>query len=484
MATEQGMFGPNPLDLQDQLRFQAQRENSSLDLGSLSGRAGVMLGEGINQLLGREDPRVSEAKQVQEAVNEVRQSGVDMSDPAAYYRKMAGIFGAKGLTKQAEMAAAKALEFEDKAAERKFKTEDRQAQLQIRSEDLAIKQAQLAAAKAKVAGSVGGTDFVEMLDKLYKDASVESKTKALAVYAKTQDAQLALKELDSKKEDRILGTTPDGVAVYVSSDKKQYTLADGKEVAYYGPIKPAGGITNDLRQDNAEQKAAGFEFETRFKDHTAALKAASATSGEMKTMRDILKTGSLITGSQPEIQSSIMRLAGTLGFPLSKEQLEKMGNSDTFDAMVTGVVLPRMQQLGGNDSEQEMKVIRESTGSRKFTPETLGRILEVMEKAVKKRYALEAEYRKHVQSGKGRTNFNFYPEALEQPTVEPTPAVAPAKPSGIPGVPKAATPATAPVAIPDSKVQNYIAYVKQLTGKDITPEQARQRLEASRPKGQ
>ena len=235
---------------------------------------------------------------------------------------------------------------------------------------------------------------------------------------------------------------------------------------------------------SAVESVAGFEFESRFKNHTAALEAASSVSGEMQTMRDILKSGKLITGSQPEIQSSIMRLAGTLGFPLSKEQLEKMGNTDTFDAMVTNVILPKMKLLGGNDSEQELKVIRESTGSRKFTIETLGRILEVMEKAVKKRYTLEAEYRKHVQAGKGRTNFNFYPEALGQVTTEPTPAVVPAKPSGIPGIPQASSPTAAPVVIPDSKVQNYIAYVKQLTGKDITPEQARQRLEASRPKGQ
>lgn len=203
MATEQGMFGPNPLDLQDQLRFQAQKENSSLDLGSLSGRAGVMLGEGINQLLGREDPRVSEAKQVQEAVNEVRQSGVDMSDPAAYYRKMAGIFGAKGLTKQAEMAAAKALEFEDKAAERKFNTDDRAAQLQIRSEDLAIKKAQLAKEMAKAAEKPGFAQFQALLKDAFANgqADQESIADAIIEFNKTGgDTEAALKKIKNKKE--------------------------------------------------------------------------------------------------------------------------------------------------------------------------------------------------------------------------------------------------------------------------------------------
>lgn len=483
MAQQESMFGPTPLAIQDQLDQQFLAQNSNLDLGSMSARAGLALGNGINGLLGREDPRVTEAKQVQEAVQELRKSGVDMSNPEEYYKKMAGIFGAKGLTAQAEKAAMKALEFQDKAAERDFKTKDRDMQLQIKSQELAIKNAQLAKEVQKAAGKLGGAEFIDMMDKLYKDASVESKTKAFAVFNDTGDAQKAREVLSSKKEDKLDGTTPDGIPVYRSAGGKPYTYdSSGKEVSYFGPIKPTGGITNDMRADNVEQKAAGLEFETRFKNHTAALEAASSVSGEMQKMREILKTGKIITGSQPEIQSSIMRLAGTLGFPLSKEQLETMGNTDTFDAMVTNVILPKMKLLGGNDSEQELKVIRESTGSRKFTPETLGRILEVMEKAVKKRYALEAEYRKHVQAGKGRTNFNFYPEALttqETPSaVQSSPVSVPAKPTGVPTV------SAAPPVITEDRITKYISYVKQLNGKDITREQAIERLKASLPKGQ
>lgn len=483
MAQQESMFGPTPLAIQDQLDQQFLAQNSNLDLGSMSARAGLAMGKGINGLLGREDPRVTEAKQVQEAVQELRQSGVDMSNPEEYYKKMAGIFGAKGLTAQAEKAAMKALEYQEKGAERDFKTKDRDMQLQIKSGELAIKNAQLQKEIQKASGKLGGAEFVDMLDKLYKDASVESKTAALAEFNTSGDANKARQKLSSKKEDKLDGTTPDGKPVYRAAGAKPYTYDEaGNEVPYFGPIKPVGGITNDLRANTAEEKNAGLEFETRFKAHDKALSAVSSVSSEMQTMRDILKSGKLITGTQPEIQASIVRLARTVGFPLTKEQIESMDNTDTFDAMVTNVLLPKMQQLGGNDSEQELKMIRESTGSRRFTPETLGRILEVMERAVKKRTSLEAAYRKHVESGKPRSSFNFYPEVTAQPTPQPA-APIPASP---PGVPKASTavPVVPKYEITESKVQKYIDYVKNLTGKDISKEQAIKSLEASRPKGQ
>lgn len=485
---QESMFGPSPLAVQDQLDQQFLQQNSSLDLGSMSARAGLAMGKGINGLLGREDPRVAEAKAVQEAVQELRQSGVSMDDPVEYYKRMAGIFSSKGLTKQAEQAAMKSLEAKDKADKRTFDTKDRDMQLQIKEGTLAIEKVKLQAAIAKAKGRLDGPEFVEMLDKLYKDASVESKTKALDIFLETGDISKARAALQTKRDNKLIGTTPDGLAVYVSPEDEQYTIGPNKtRIPYTGAVKTIGGITNDMRTDNAEQKAAGTEFEMRFRDHNEAIKAASSVATEMQKMRDILKSGKLVTGSLPEQQATLMRLAATVGFPLTKEQVETLDNTDQFDAMVTNVILPKMKMLGGNDSEQELKVIRESTGSRKFTKESLGQILAVMEKAVKKRYQLEADYRKHVQAGKGRTNFNFYPEATTQadipaPTSAPVPAQS-SQPTGIPGVaPQAVNPG--PKVITEARIQKYIAFVKETSGKDITKEQAIERLKASLPKGQ
>lgn len=203
MAQEESMFGPTPLAIQDQLDQQFLQRNSNLDLGSMSARAGLAIGNGINGLLGREDPRVAEAKQVQEAVAELRKSGVDMSNPEEYYKKMAGIFGAKGLTAQAEKAAMKALEYQDKQEERKFRTEDRQAQLQIRSQDLAIKNAQLAKEMEKAKGKPGFAQFQALLKDAFANgqADQESIADAIIEFNRTEgNTEAALKKIKNKKE--------------------------------------------------------------------------------------------------------------------------------------------------------------------------------------------------------------------------------------------------------------------------------------------
>ena len=211
MAQEESMFGPTPLAIQDQLDQQFLQRNSNLDLGSMSARAGLAMGNGINGLLGREDPRVSEAKQVQEAVAELRKSGVDMSNPEEYYKKMAGIFGAKGLTAQAEKAAMKALEYQDKQAERAFKTEDRKAQLEIRSQDLAIKNAQLQKEMAKANTKAGGAQLIQYLKDGFAAAQLdqESIAKALAEFNReggTLESAVALLKNKAEKTPEQWGT--------------------------------------------------------------------------------------------------------------------------------------------------------------------------------------------------------------------------------------------------------------------------------------
>ena len=115
---DQSLFGPSVTDIRNQMAQADAQWGNNLTSTGIAASIGGMAGRGIGSLMGLEDPRETEAKAVQEAVQELRSSGVDMNDPAEYFKKMAGIFGAKGLTKQAEMAAAKALEYQDKKEER------------------------------------------------------------------------------------------------------------------------------------------------------------------------------------------------------------------------------------------------------------------------------------------------------------------------------------------------------------------------------
>jgi len=250
MAQEESMFGPTPLAIQDQLDQQFLQRNSNLDLGSMSARAGLAMGNGINGLLGREDPRVAEAKQVQEAVAELRKSGVDMSNPEEYYKKMAGIFGAKGLTAQAEKAAMKALEYQDKAKEREFKATDRDMQLQIKSQELAIKNAQLSKEMAKAMSKEGGADLVKILKDGYSTANLdqESIAKALAEFNRdggTLESAMTLLRNKKEKPDEKW-SDPYSINVNGKVVRVQKNLATGVEKAVAGN---EANITNNTRVD-------------------------------------------------------------------------------------------------------------------------------------------------------------------------------------------------------------------------------------------
>lgn len=334
MAQEESMFGPTPLAIQDQLDQQFLQRNSNLDLGSMSARAGLAMGNGINGLLGREDPRVAEAKQVQEAVAELRKSGVDMSNPEEYYKKMAGIFGAKGLTAQAEKAAMKALEYQDKQAERAFKTEDRKAQLQIRSQDLAIKNAQLAKEVAKTSSKPGGAEFLDMLDKLYKNATVESKTKALAVYNETGDADLARKELVGPKDKE----PTDNRTKSIEANGRVYVL--DKEAAQANPSKTHPTLKDYVEAGAASDRSTRIRVDNGMKlpQDWGALR--SKFSDEAKPYLEALRnTGAALAqlnqaGDNPEAataaRASLMRTYRVDSNP-SKDDVKRQLNAGGLD---------------------------------------------------------------------------------------------------------------------------------------------------------
>ena len=280
---QQGMFGPHPLDLQDQLDSQFLKENSSLDLGSLSGRAGMMIGKGLNQMMGREDPRVAEAKAVQEAVQELRQSGASLNDPEEYYKKMAGIFGAKGLTKQAEQAAMKALEYQDKQAERAFKTEDRKAQLQIRSQDLAIKNAQLQKEMAKANTKDGGAQLIQYLKDGFAAAQLdqESIAKALAEFNReggTLESAVALLKNKAEKTPEQWGTPVErnvnGKVVLQQQNltTKEWKTLAGNEANISTRTDVHAGMT--LPQDWAKLRGAFTDEAKPFKEGIQAVSQA------------------------------------------------------------------------------------------------------------------------------------------------------------------------------------------------------------------
>ena len=215
MAMEQSLFGPSASAVQDQLLQQDAAFGNNLTPVGLATTIGGSAGRHLGNLMGMEDPRVAEAKAVQEAVQELRNSGVDMNDPAEYFKRMAGIFGAKGLTKQAEMAAAKALEYQtkkeeraDRADQRKYKLDEHTLAMEKHYIDNATARVKLQKELEKAAGKPDFEKLQAFIKDTGKDASVESIVAAVQEFNKpTGTLESAISKLEGKEKKDVLAKT-------------------------------------------------------------------------------------------------------------------------------------------------------------------------------------------------------------------------------------------------------------------------------------
>lgn len=393
---QQGLFDfatPEMVDLQVDAENQAYANRPGSMLQNIAGagslaaiRGGTALGEGLGQV----DPRKAQAQKVQEALMDVKAAGVSLNDdPVAFYKKMSEAFAARGLMQQATQASMKAMEAEEKKEDRGFK--------RTLSENQVTKSAyEVAEAQAKYLKAIQTAKGKPWQDNVVEYAKTGKYTPA-SVQAYADSGKISDLELVEKKDHY----------------SEPYTIQDanGKPVLVRKNLNTnkveaisQGGITIDQRTDAAEVGAAGEEFKLGLKGYSERVEAAKAVERPLAVMRKIVDSGKLTTGSAPETRTEIARLGATLGFTADPTITD---NDDLFDAMVTTVLLPKMKMLGGNDSEQEMKVIRESTGSRKFTVATLGRILEVAEHAQQRAKQEQDAYRKHIGSGGKRTDWDF-----------------------------------------------------------------------------
>ena len=292
---EQSLFGPSVADVQSAIESQFIKNNSSLDLGNMSARAGYALGSGIGSLLGMEDPRVAEAKRSSQVLKEMNQEGISLDDPEEYYKRLAGKFQSLGLTAQAEKAAMKALEYRDKKEERQFKLDDRKAQQELRSAQLAIEKVKLTKELEKAREKPGFTNLLELV-KAMSAANLDQESIVAAVvdFNTTGSFDKAVKLLRNKKEKpdkpNEIGTTPDYRQVYTMTDsdgkQRQYVLtADGKEQPYYGPVDrktATGSSTTNIFKGPSEEVALRTKFTESTKDARDMVIAGSQALSHLK----------------------------------------------------------------------------------------------------------------------------------------------------------------------------------------------------------
>lgn len=428
MEQQQGMFGPNPLDVQDSLDSQFIKNNSSLDLGSMSARAGLALGNGINGLLGREDPRVAQAKMMQQVKEELRQEGLGSGDPDTFYPALIKKLNSKGLVEQA-MQVAQTYE----------------------SQKLAKSKTQSEITKNNAAAYASMREKLSPIGKLqaeYADAVARGDDKRAK---ELQDAIGLANQGNLEK-------TTEGVPGKEDWVRDVLRSRDGKLVHEGEPYKKNPPVNIDQRATSKFYETTGIEAKKQWDTAQKGFQIAIPT---MKTLEELLN-GPLITGTLADKRNEALRVARLFGIA-SKDAEGLIDNNDILQSLAINIVLPKMKQLGGSDSNEELQKLLAAGPNAKISPEAMKRMIKLFYQDARNHAEIASKVRQKIKAGDAPEK--AWSEALEgvgvdmsSPLAQETPT-APSKPSVAPVAPKpSVNPQTAPQAAKDQ--YRAFAYAK------------------------
>ncbi len=470
MANELGMFGVMPEDIQRQI--QEGDNNEAYRMAQLSpGRVGVavagqqsrMAGRAIESALGIEDPRVKRAKEMQAIVQEIQgQEGMD--DPATFYETMAKKLAERGFMNEATAMYSKVYASQKDKADRDVKRQELQDKVEIARE-----RNKTAERIAELRSKGKDPDWQSKFEKDFKDLVKEFGGEAVGEYHRLMRqtdgdyavASEALKKSPKFSEGKWV-TTPDGRSAFMQQNTETGEME----------IKGTGGTNVNI----GEKADSQISVKRTIRNEEALEKqvdSATKMVPYINMYKEIIKR-SIITGTGADWRTAITRLGVTLGF---KKNAELLNDTDLFDAIVVDLVLPKMKELSGSDSNEELKQLLNSVGNRKSDPKVLEGIVGLLEKKTKDALERSQRYESFLADGGSPTMWNFRTgtpygqEPKETTTKSPT---KPAKTS------QSATTSQSINDIPMSAIRRYQEQVKKQLGRDITDEQAAAKLAASR----
>jgi TolA-binding protein len=365
------------------------------------GRGANILGGAIGRGLGGEDPelaRITARQQISGQIN--------YADPASIARGVQMLSQA-GDTQGAMMLADVARKAESEQA----LTAQRTAQAQREKQQAVPKEILIANEKARI---------TDQLDQLRMQESTPENTRASRILT-TQLVEL--EKLDDKSKRTVvvgnaLVDVATGAEIYKGPDTQKYsefakTLIDAgltpgtepfqKRMLEYaskkveGAGKGTGNVTiGGINVDTGEAaKKAGAIIGT----NVANIEQQFSLQTAYKDALSLLNKGIYGGAFGPEKQF-LAKYTG-VGSP------EKVVNTEVFMANIGEIVIPRLQQFGGNDSNEELKYLQSVVaGNQRLEPESMKRTLISAEKKVQnniKRLSLQT------QAAKGGTELPIAP---------------------------------------------------------------------------
>jgi hypothetical protein len=390
MATvAESLFGVTPESLQRQRQQQLRQE--AMDFASISDpfqqanfaiyQGAGNLARGVGGLLGAQDPELMRVRQRQELL-----LGVNIADPMAL-RQAATVGLQNGDNAAAQELARRALDIEKTqagitrdvaAAAASTATAKRERQQTIPANiQTAQRVAQLQAAipQFEAAGDMESANIAKNeLAVLQKE-----KTGPQSELGKLLAEQAALDPVKNK-------------AAYDAYAAKIKKLTTGKglggELAEgLGPF--LGAIATGQSENLG--KAGGTEVGKG----VAAIEGKYTAKYALDDALSVLDKGIYAGGYGPMQEAVAKYTKGAIGSP------ERLANTEEFRSYIGNVVIPRLQEFGGNDSVEELKYLRSvMAGETTLEPRAIKNILGRASKNIERGIQRLERQSKEVQKGK------------------------------------------------------------------------------------
>ncbi len=370
-----GLLGPMPDEVRAMQEQQAHNQliqmaqlNESGFGRYLGGSAGRSIGQGISSALGYENPAVQRAKKIQEINKRVAASGVDPSDFGSFYGKLGEELAKEGMITEASNVA---------NAVQSYK--DRQADVDTKRYAAETGRLRVEAFKnGKLKSSLAQEIFKD--NNKYKPASLKAYMGSINDDNPDGDPSLLEPMVVDKGYDHQ-GTTASGLPVFTTKAGEVVVNTGNGHRPYNhqqdGPIKYKSGTNVSIGPTTVENttkfpepnawgdknvSALANVWQEDFKKLTESYRSVKQMAPKLSEFRSIIGTDekpndAFLSGTGAGWRAEAARLVATVSpdSPLGKRLAKATNSYDFMQGFVADAVLPALAQIGGNDSNEEMR---------------------------------------------------------------------------------------------------------------------------------
>lgn len=352
------LFGPTPEELMSlQRREQAQTITQAGQLYGPRGASGAAIGtalaRGANKLFGLEDPAVKQASDVYATIQRVQQElGPEIQNPSKLYPALAKGFADANLP---EMASKVMMEGYDKIS-----AWEREQAATTKDLALAEKAARENDPKEKAFWTIAGSGKVS-------PASVKAALDA--------GMDFSLLDINDKEKKSSFAQQLIDAGYKEGSTEFQNKMKEFIDSEISGKKKGTGNVM--IGSIGVDTGKAGEAAGKVIGEAMALIENKYTAIDSIKSAKNSLSRGINAGIYGPTKQFVTKASGGMIG------DKEKVVNTEKFLSDVGNIVIPRLQEFGGNDSVEELKYLRDvMAGNITLEPDSIKAILDSAEEKI------------------------------------------------------------------------------------------------------